>query len=300
MKCNNCGNELNENDKFCCRCGTPIGQGMASNMNTQGDMGSQPTVQQEAGGYNGYPNYGQPMQQNYGNYQNYNNPKKSGSGAIVAVIIAIVVVILGSVVGGIVVFNKINEVSEKSGKTVAKNKDNKSDVEDEEVAKTGQATYTTVQEGFVYEIPCNLQAETVEGGFVIADEENGWATSVSVYEQSYDALKLNKQGIESELAKYGYTVGNQEDKLFAGKEFITYETVKDGRNILITMTKLDFSTVCELHLQNNDNTYDYAAMETLGGIISTAKKSEQTMNMKADGEDKLDLGKSVKTTKKKK
>lgn len=310
MNCSNCGNVLNENDKFCANCGTPISQESATN---QGDfniqqgvsenvnLGNEPTVQQNFNGNLNYgqpqpvnqgygqpinQNYGQSVNSNYGNYQNYQNkPQKGGAGKIVP-IIAVVLVFL--VIGGVVIGMTLMKTSSKSAdkkkgkdskveKTVDKTEDKTEEVEEEVVLP-----YKVTFDNFNLEIPGDMLYKDDITSLVVYDKEETWASRLEFEMGNFEAIKADKASLQSAVESVGYIVNKVEDRTIGGAEYITLEVDNAGQCGVMGVTKVNdmyFSVVTAMRV---DNELDYTLLEKSASIISSATYIESSTYMKSE------------------
>lgn len=288
MNCGNCGNVLNENDKFCASCGTPVNQVNLSNQGTYGSApnmgnaikeGVAPTVRQEQVGQNMYQNYGQPVYQS-----NYVKPKKSNTGLIVGIIVAVIAVIGITLIGGLIFVSAvINETSN------SKKKENTSVVSEENVNQTSTdggseetiTTYKVTHDDYTYELPSNVTYEDDITSMILMDDKETWLGRIHVGYGTLATLRAQKDYVKSTLVADGCVVNDPVDKTVAGKDSMVFELEENGQKGIIALLDMDESHFVQITCTRVDNEMDYELLEQLVEIATKATPVEQTMNMES-------------------
>ncbi len=290
MNCSNCGNLLNENDKFCASCGTPVNQVntpsqgayvSGQNMGNPISDGSEPTVQQGQMGQNMYQNYGQPAYQ-----QNYIKPKKTNTGAIIGIIVAVIFVIGISIIGGLVFVGKTVKKAEENQK-----KNNKTSVNtDNNVTQTSTdggaeeptvTTYQVTYDGYTFNLPSNITYEDDITGMILADNEETWLARIHMGYGSLATLRAQKEYVKSTLVADGCVVNEPVDKTIAGKDSMVFELEEDGQKGIIALLDMDTTHFIQVTCTRVDNEIDYTLLEQLVEITTKATAVEQTMNLES-------------------
>lgn len=267
MFCKNCGNQIEEGQKFCRNCGAPTTNEMNDNI-----INNEPSQQINQ----------QPVAQNQGMNQNNNGSDKKN----LIILIAIVIILaLGFVVGYLLIKDKDKDNESGTDKSSNKSKysdviddsdetddiinlddiDNLEDDDDEDKENNGETSTTYTYKNFKFNKISGYTYTTSSQGLQITDLSD--VIVLDVVAGNFDLVKTNTSTVESTFKAQGYDIKNVEVKSYGGVEYITSEVTKDNISMLILYTKADNSHTFVIGVTNTKFTVDYDSINTVNKII---------------------------------
>ena len=268
------------------------------------------------------------QQMNYGNYMNTAMPnnmpnqnpvstngvvndadKKKKTMLIAGVVGAIVVVVLAVILttNNIKNPNKDNNAGNNSGNNNGSEVNNGSGNNNgsgsnnsgsNTVAPTPSNTsaYKVKYEDFTFNIPDNMLYEVNSYALKIGNEEQTWVAELAMYERNFENLKGTINQIQGKLQNSGMEASAAELKKIGNSEFITVETAESGSNFLVAYGKLNSMYVVTIMIYNEDNTYDYDALNKVANITSNATYNQASNSIADSSKFNLNFGELIKAT----
>ena len=193
---------------------------------------------------------GQPMMQQPA------GQKKSSIGIIIVVALIAVVAVLA-----VIFLTK----DKKTG-------DNPGDNSNSNEVVTTSATTKVKFNGFVYEVTDEYLYEIKDGSLYISDLQGTWAARIDMANASYDTVKAQRAQLRTNIAKYGYTVGQPEVKSYNGLEYVTLEAKSNSGTVgIYAYAKANNTTVYGIVAIAKTNTADYNILNHVSKILKTGK-----------------------------
>ena len=262
------------------------------------------------------------QQMNYGNYMNTAMPnnmpnqnpvstngvvndadKKKKTMLIAGVAGAIVVVVLAVILttNNIKNPNKDNNAGNNSGNNNGSEVNNGSGSNNggsNTVAPTPSNTsaYKVKYEDFTFNIPDNMLYEVESYALKIGNEEQTWVAELAMYERNFENLKGTINQIQGKLQNSGMEASAAELKKIGNSEFITVETAESGSNFLVAYGKLNSMYVVTIMIYNEDNTYDYDALNKVANITSNATYNQASNSIADSSKFNFNFGELIKAT----
>lgn len=268
------------------------------------------------------------QQMNYGNYMNTAMPnnmpnqnpvstngvvndadKKKKTMLIAGVVGAIVVVVLAVILttNNIKNPNKDNNAGNNSGNNNGSEVNNGSGNNNgsgsnnsgsNTVAPTPSNTsaYKVKYEDFTFNIPDNMLYEVESYALKIGNEEQTWVAELAMYERNFENLKGTINQIQGKLQNSGMEASAAELKKIGNSEFITVETAESGSNFLVAYGKLNSMYVVTIMIYNEDNTYDYDALNKVANITSNATYNQASNSIADSSKFNFNFGELIKAT----
>lgn len=277
MNCQKCGNVLVSGEKFCRNCGQAVitsnveqGQINKNVVNPQPVVNNQPTQSVNTQPVTPAVNptqqlYGQ-MNNNINSGSNNNQPNMNNSNNKLILIVGGVIgllLLIAIVVGVFVLLNSGDKKAES-------NENNSSNENKEEVVVDN--TYRITFKGFEYRLPNDIVNEINGNQLLIENENSTWGATIATVAGSYEQTKRDKSQLRMRLESMGVNVkSNVEVKEYSNQEMVTIEVEENSLNFIVAYTKIDDGNVAAITVVNNDNTFDYKYLDTIGKIFSSAK-----------------------------
>ena len=260
MFCRNCGNQMNEIDKFCKKCGTPVREvDIKTNIQPQGndifqDSTNEPMFQER-----------REESQVHDTTVDYNSTVNTGSQSsktVKNIVVAVIAVLLVGVLGFCIfkVYSGNNDTSN-------------------EIASTN--TYKVDVDGFTFSIPDDMYYTTRNGYLSVLNKEGTWIANIKVLEGSYSTFKKNMSKITAAGEKEGYDVRTPKVKKLGGLEYITIEVDNSGTQLIVAYSKINYMYVAGVEAFTKDLTIDYDILTKIAPVIKSAKKSSSSYDIVA-------------------
>lgn len=268
------------------------------------------------------------QQMNYGNYMNTAMPnnmpnqnpvstngvvndadKKKKTMLIAGVAGAIVVVVLAVILttNNIKNPNKDNNAGNNSGNNNGSEVNNGSGNNNGSGSNNGgsntvaptpsnTSAYKVKYEDFTFNIPDNMLYEVASYALKIGNEEQTWVAELAMYERNFENLKGTINQIQGKLQNSGMEASAAELKKIGNSEFITVEAAESGSNFLVAYGKLNSMYVVTIMIYNEDNTYDYDALNKVANITSNATYNQASNSIADSSKFNLNFGELIKAT----
>lgn len=261
----NCGNQIEEGQKFCRNCGAPTTNEMNDNI-----INNEPSQQINQ----------QPVVQNQGMNQNNNGSDKKN----LIILIAIVIILALGFVVGYLLINKDKDSESDTDKSNNKSKysdviddiddddDELNDIDDLDDIENDEDDEDTVETSTTYTYK-DFKFNKISGYTYTTSSQGLQITNLSdvivldVVAGNFDLVKTNTSTVESTFKAQGYDIKNVEVKSYGGVEYITSEVTKDNISMLILYTKADNSHTFVIGVTNTKFTVDYDSINTVNKII---------------------------------
>lgn len=206
--------------------------------------------------------------------QSVNGPiqnNNSNGGSKLTIVLVVIIVLLVGVVGYFLL-NK-NNTPTPSGDNENNNPATPT--------TTKVQTYKINYSGYTFEIPNNYTYKTTTDGFTIVDDAETVAGFGSIVDGSYSVLKSRHAAFKTRLAT-AYTITNDGYKTYDGREYMVFEVVSNGQNVILALTKLDEVKTLSLSIANVNNTIDYKDLETFHSMVKTVKYTGAANSIKIE------------------
>lgn len=254
MNCKKCGAPILEGDQFCKGCGAAVNEQNAqnnieSNQNNFNNVNQQMNMSQPMNNYNNGTSY-QPSYQ-----PSQNNSTKYiliGIGAVILIGLVILIFIL---TGKKETVTTPNENLNNGGTTVVNN----------------TSTYKVNFSNFTFNIPNDYIYTTQDNVMLLTDSSGSWAVGITIIDGAYSKLLINKNSLQKNFEKDGYTSNAAVEKTIKGRAFITTEISKSGNNMLTAYSDAGMNMIFTLVIYTTNNNYDYDILEKVADILNDAK-----------------------------
>ena len=228
MLCRKCGNQLNDGDLVCNKCGEKVindvqsvqqpigGQQPAMGMGQpvqqpvggqQPTMGMGQSMQQPVGGQQPTMGMGQPVQQPVGGQQTAQNGKKNNS------ILFVVIVLVFLVVIGILCFFLLGRNNDSNTNT--NNNNNNSSAN-----SVADNANTVNVNGYTVTVPNGLEYQ-INGRWLVVTDGSSIVAQISFGPDNFSEYKNNPDILKNQLSDGGVT-SVYSNPTYSGKEFIVY------------------------------------------------------------------------------
>jgi len=208
MKCENCGNYLVGNEKFCNGCGSPV-HTISNNLNQQ--------VSVDNNIVNGHDNV------HTVNVSSSVPPKKKNTKMIVLIVLLVLMVGAGCAFGGYMLANNNNDSAEDK----KENNDENNDVV--------QSSTSVYYADTTFMLPSDYMYTYDEQGLYISDGK--WMALIQENSLPYDTIILAKEGLKVGLEQQGMAVISMNEKKITNEYLVISADVK-GVNCLILITEI--------------------------------------------------------------
>lgn len=158
------------------------------------------------------------------------------------------------------------------------------------------SAYKVKYEDFTFNIPDNMLYEVASYALKIGNEEQTWVAELAMYERNFENLKGTINQIQGKLQNSGMQASAAELKKIGNSEFITVEAVESGSNFLVAYGKLNSMYVVTIMIYNEDNTYDYDALNKVANITSNATYNQASNSIADSSKFNLNFGELIKAT----
>ena len=228
MKCNHCGAEIKEGEKFCTNCGQKV--------ETQT----------------------QTLQSNNLNQQN-NQRRKSNVGLIVGLIVGVVVLGIISIVSVILVI--VSKEVKQTNDIIKQENSEQVESPGSSENSNNQNTPTTIDfNNYKFTVPSDCKASVSNNQLIIYGPNNKWVGVIMTQAGNYDTLVSMKDQIKTALSnqegaeKYDLTNAVTEEKTYGGMSFlITKNIISESYNLDISYGKADDNNVFVVSLTNSNS-----------------------------------------------
>lgn len=282
MKCEKCGAELINGDKFCQNCGAPISN-ETSNVANNNMNGGYPNNQNFSNGMNG--GFGnQSFNNNMGMYGNgYNGQGQITKGYSNNT--AKVLIIVGPILFGIICLVVFLLLAKKSEYSYNSSSSGSSSTNDGITQTVSSNYYTAYLGSFELQIPTNIIYEKKGNQLVLYDSSDSWIILVDIFDGSFAELKSNMGQMKAYAESQGMSITDPVEKTQNGINFITFETVESGYNEIVAYAKADEDYYFGFSIVKQDSSIDYSMLNKVTPIISSAKNTGSDSNsIKLDGD----------------
>ena len=296
--CVKCGANLEEQDKFCPNCGTPVqrGNNNEGGMQTNTYHYERPTNQPKT-------NYGS---QNHG--QSYQNTNQSGGIGKVVVIILLIMAVIASI--GFVIY-AITSTSGKNNDSNMKEKSNNSSISSSNSNNNGSSTsstnsgnmtpvtnqqtssYKVNYGGFKLYIPDDLiyEMDYTNKAINIGDASSTWVSQLAIQQVPFKNFKQNKSQIKAvldELLNNEAKVSSATIETIEGVEFIIAEVNAGGMNVCIGLAELNSMYSACMVIMNEENDFNREYFKRYATIIRTAEYTGDSSYMNTNSKIKIE------------
>lgn len=274
MKCQKCGFELVEGDKFCRGCGEMIEELQQQN---QQEPINTPVNNQPV--YNQQPVYNNTQYPN----QMYMPPKKSNAGIIIAVIAVLGLLFVGIIVFVIISFasNSFTEEVEKVNKKTPTQTDKTQNTPSQNTPTTVVSDKTVVNFlNFEFKLPTNYEYLIEDDTLQIADAANPeWVVAINIAEGNFEAGKSNKTELYNHLRNNGIESSYPVEKTYSGVEYLLFELTANYENVLAGYTAGSPKHIFSIMIQSTRTDFDYDVLDEIAPIIKSAEYKKVQKNM---------------------
>lgn len=158
------------------------------------------------------------------------------------------------------------------------------------------SAYKVKYEDFTFNIPDNMLYEVESYALKIGNEEQTWVAELAMYERNFENLKGTINQIQGKLQSSGMEASAAELKKIGNSEFITVEATESGSNYLVAYGKLNSMYVVTIMIYNEDNTYDYDALNKVANITSNATYNQASNSIADSSKFNFNFGELIKAT----
>lgn len=259
VKCNYCGYEAEENEKFCKNCG--------ANLTEQYHAPEEKPVVATING--------EPVVVNTTQTTNTKSNKTLVTvGIIVAIVMALFICLL------VVVAFTSDDYSNSSNDNTNIINNNSNDSID--IPNTTTPTNEVKFNGYVIDVPTDYTVEDSDNQLQLTHSSNQWRASINVVNADFDAIVTQSSTLKNYYENLGYTIGDIEFKTYSGVDVLTLEASLGDESAVLGIMKADSDNVFAIGIDSIRSGYDYAALETTIGILKNAKVDLNSSSYSSD------------------
>lgn len=243
MYCSNCGNKINESEKFCSNCGSPVKK--------------ENNIQET-------PNTTNPQPTN-------NTQKEKKSNNTIKYIAVIIITIALALVLIYILLNKkedekIENINEYETNEIENTNESNTINPTNPTTPSNDSTYK--YKGFNFKKITGFTYEE-QDDLIIYDDN--YKIDLDITQINYETVKTQHYNeITKSLENYGYKVSNLQTKTYTNKEYITCEVTYNNKKALYFITKANNNYIFEGIVANKNFTINYNNIETVNNIIKDA------------------------------
>lgn len=227
MFCKNCGNKLDENQKFCNKCGSKV----QDDNEIKDDIDLEEKSQIEVNN----------IDNDLNNANQVSKSKKKSNVVFIIVLILLILVIIG-----LIVFITIKVINNNSN--ISNNKEiiNKKDVDIEDDDDEIDNDETIIVANYKFTKLDKFKYATKEDTLYVTDQnKENILSAMEFLSTPYDEIKLEADAVKQELIDKGYTINKVVNQTFGSHEFLAYDVTYSGNNCVLFYVSIDSATtVC--------------------------------------------------------
>lgn len=141
------------------------------------------------------------------------------------------------------------------------------------------ANNTTQLNSFTMTIPKKFLYDKKNNGMLVYNDDDSFRIYLRPEKKNYDDLSASKVSLKATLASQSFTVSDLKEMKINNHIYLIIEGLYETQNRLIAFTKFDDNYLFFIEIVNNDNGFDYDALNVCDDIITNAKFNEDVSNI---------------------